>query len=78
LNDGKNLNIINVNNKQQVKEQIVNLDKPYKKKDKDRRVMKEKEIDNNVMITGNQLRPGEIVTSEKIKNKNQKSIIGWF
>lgn len=78
MNDGKNLNIINVNNKQQVKEQIVNLDKPYKKKDKDRRVMKEKEIDNNVMITGNQLRPGEIVTSEKIKNKNQKSIIGWF
>jgi len=78
LNDGKNLNIINVNNKQQVKEQIVNLDKPYKKKDKDRRVMKEREIDNNVMITGNQLRPGEIVTSEKIKNKNQKSIIGWF
>lgn len=78
MNDGKNLNIINVNNKQQVKEQIVNLDKPYKKKDKDRRVMKEREIDNNVMITGNQLRPGEIVTSEKIKNKNQKSIIGWF
>jgi len=30
------------------------------------------------MITGNQLRPGEIVRDEKIKNKNQKSIIGWF
>eukprot|EP00801_Mesodinium_rubrum_P001143 Mrub_01143.p1 GENE.Mrub_01143~~Mrub_01143.p1 ORF type:complete len:778 (+),score=232.21 Mrub_01143:322-2334(+) len=51
--------------------------KAYNNKDKDSRAIKE--LDPNVMITGNQLRPGEVIGNEKNKkDKNQKSIIGWF
>jgi uncharacterized coiled-coil protein SlyX len=53
-----------------------NINKIRDNKDKDRAI---KELDPNVMITGNQLRPGEVIGNEKSKNdKNQKSIIGWF
>lgn len=49
-----------------------------KKKQERKPQLKERELDSNVMITGNQLRPEEIVANEKPKNVNQKSIIGWF
>jgi len=48
-------------------------------KNNEKRIIRDLQIDSNVMITGNQLRPGEVVANEKgKKDKNQKSIIGWF
>jgi len=48
-------------------------------KDNRERNLKDMQFDPNVMITGNQLRPGEVIGNEKQKkDKNQKSIIGWF
>jgi len=44
----------------------------------EKRVIKDMQIDPNVMIVGNQMRPGEVIGNEKKKDKNQKSIIGWF
>merc|ERR1740133_903959 len=53
-----------------------NINKIRDNKDKDRAI---KELDPNVMITGNQLRPGEVIGNEKgNKDNKQKSIIGWF
>lgn len=70
----------NENNKKNIKEQMSprDKDKQVKKKDDKKKVIKEREVDLNVIVTGNQLRPGEIVANEKGKNRNQKSIIGWF
>lgn len=86
---GKGFNNKDQGNKK-VKDQLSPRDKKDEKKSKKEskaainkdnreRNLKDMQFDPNVMITGNQLRPGEVIGNEKQKkDKNQKSIIGWF